>query len=99
MPSNEKSPEDIRKSDGARWLELIGEGDLIGTPIPYFDRDGRQLTAEEFTLIYDQARFEERVLPFFSRLENMSADDPERSEYIEALRAMLHLYLDKPVGE
>lgn len=91
------NPEERKRADGARWLAMLGEEDLIGTTVTL--PDGRRIKAEEFTLIYDEDKYKQRVLPFFVRLENMSDDDPERPAYVEALRGMLHVYIgNSPEG-
>jgi hypothetical protein len=99
MNSNEEqATTKERQSEGGRWLELLDEADLIGTPIPYY-KEGRQLLAEEFTLIYDEARYNERVRPLFVALENLLPNDPKREEYKAALRRVLHSYLDRAASE
>ena len=92
MTSLEGLSNQPEKSDGERWLELIGSGDLIGTPMPYFI-DGRQLMAEEFLSIPE---CEPHARLLFGYMESMNIDDPRREETIEAAKAMLRHYLNKP---
>jgi hypothetical protein len=91
MSSAEAKP-DAEKSEGQRWLELLGRGDLVGTPIPYY-KEGRQLRAEEFPILDRDA-----VLPIFTYIESLAPDDPKREEYIEAARATLDHYMNQPAG-
>ncbi|HET6863766.1 MAG TPA: hypothetical protein VFH37_01005 [Candidatus Saccharimonadales bacterium] len=78
-------------SEGERWLELLGEEHLIGSLIPYYDEDGRQLRAEEFPKL-DR----EQVKPIFDHIESLAPDDPKRKELIDASRQVLRYYLNKP---
>ena len=97
MPPNGEtpkvSPNQKKIDDGKRWLEILGEDNLIGTPLIL--KDGRELKAEEFTLIYDDELYRERVLPMFLALEN----DPNDEGYKTVLRKILHSYIDTQVEE
>jgi|SRR5579859_4645435 len=87
-------PEEERRlklvAEGRHWFELLGEQHLIGTTIAA--PDGRQLLAEEFTLIYDKELYEERVHPLYLTLRN----DPDNEPLKSALRRMLYGHLMPP---
>lgn len=93
--SRADTSDDLRteKPEGERWLEILGEGHLIGTLIPHF-REGKQLYAEEFPLICGS-----HARPAFKALENMDPSNPKREEYLEAARATLHYYLSQSAEE
>lgn len=79
-------------AEGRRWFELLGEQELIGTPIT--TNDGRILKAEEFTLIYNESLYMERVHPLYLALEA----DPDNEKLKSALREMLHVHLRPPAN-
>lgn len=81
------------ESEGVRWLKLLGREDLIGTLTQYtHPEDGHQLNAEEFPVLDREA-----VIPIFTVIERMDSDDPKRESLIEAARASLDYWLNKPV--
>lgn len=75
------------RSEGVHWLELIGETEVIGTPIP-FTKDGRPLNAEDFPLLCG-----DHVRPVFAALERLDPADPKRQEYIDSIKRTLHSFL------
>lgn len=68
------------ESDGARWLKLIGLGDLIGQPTEY-QIDGETVMAEDFNQLCD-----DHVRPRFMALERIGTDDPRFDSFAKALR-------------
>lgn len=77
------------RAEGTRWLELIGEGEVVGTPIPY-SRDGHQLNAEDFPLLCG-----DHVRPVFTALERLDSSDPRRQDYIDSIKRTLNSFLSK----
>ncbi len=76
--------------EGKSWFELLGEQELIGTPI--ITHDGRQLLAEEFPLIYEETLYLERVHPLYLALKA----EPDNEKLKSALRQMLYQHLSPP---
>jgi hypothetical protein len=77
------------RSEGTHWLELIGEGHVVGRPIPY-TKDGRQLNAEDFPLLCG-----DHVRPVFTALERLDISDPRRQVYIDSIKRTLHKFLSQ----
>lgn len=77
------------RSEGIRWLELIGEGHIVGTPIPY-EKDGRPLNAEDFPLLCG-----DHVRPVFTAIERLEPSDPKRQTYIDSVKRTLHTFLNE----
>jgi hypothetical protein len=77
------------RAEGTRWLELIGEGHVVGTSIPY-TKDGRQLNAEDFPLLCGN-----HVRPVFTALEKLDESDPRRQGYIDSIKRTLHTFLSE----
>lgn len=90
------SPESLA-IEGAHWLKFLGEADLVGRPIPYFDESGRQRLAEEFPLLYGSLdMYEEHVRRPLTTLERLPLDHPRRKDFLTAMRNVLHAHLDNP---
>ena len=81
------------RAEGTKWLELIGEGRVVGTPIPY-TRDGRQLNAEDFPLLCG-----DHVRPVFAALERLDHSDPRRQNYIDSIKRTLNTFLTESAEE
>lgn len=81
------------ETEGVRWLKLLDEERLTGTPIPYY-YEGRQLRVEEFPLLDGYA-----TSPLLAYIESLAPDDPKRQELIDGARQMLYYFLSNPKGE
>lgn len=79
-----------QRSEGVRWLEIIGYGHLQGQETGY-ELDGQPVLAEQFDRLCG-----EHARPIFTALERLSPDDPRYDRFLGVARKAFEGYFFGP---